>query len=681
MNFVKAVIVVNGKRYERQISLTLVQASSYSEFEYAITDTLDPPDVLETYFKFGDYYITYDGYKIVVDNTWTKEQPIPLEGQFIWMRMKNSDGKWVSIRMTGDPGEAAKDWSIYFDPVSYVNSARRQENIVITINVDFMNIPEPHLLSYKLIGSPEGCLLEDNVITILPGNSPKKITAEVTLAGTYGGVKKLTIYGTEEKDSTPLYLGGTDVIPPNITKYGAFLNGDWCFYLGSDTDKYKYGHVYEKNGENWTETVSMQKLLAVQDDAKALQEQNIFAKVIFTQALLTVDASVTGSFLFQNDTNGKRASLEISANKGLDMKYGDIPTGNDNRPSVFKSDFKTGRIVLGDPDNNGVGARSGFVYEPSNGSIKGPLGLIEFTNNGLINGNPIFGEEFSDGVFQSIKSYTKMGVEIDLFKHSGEEVYNIVDNLWTSSISKKWNTQLSPYYYIGYSFGNIVSDQCANIFSLQLRRIKGVTLNTVPHHILRRLVSKDIHGNELTEYSLVDISCDSNNLNGITNKTRLLVYKNVSSNGEIYYRSYLDLDCTTVQFLNTGSGASIYGNLFIAGAISSPSLHGFFNPEYTFTGTNLKNDPERTFIVQVGNVNFFALDIIGTGGLETTTVKVTFPYPYKRPPMIFTNYQGKTDQGRDAYNYGFIGNITTTYAEISTYNKFTFNVLIIGEIA
>lgn len=366
LNAIEGVVVHDGKRYVSSLTVSYIQAGSYTTFEYAVGKSPDtPPDKVETYFTIGDNLIGFDDAIIVLDDTWTKDQPAPLEGEYVWMRMMSQSGEWVVVRLTGSQGEDAIDFSLTASPASFQNSKRRVSDIVISISVTRLNLPYETLLEYSLIGSiPYGVTIDsDGIIRIPPGVNPDKLTAKVSAGQPYNIEKNITITGIPAVDDQPQYLGTTSIIPPSYS--GALLDGDWVMYVGED-GTYSYGHVYKKTGADWVETTAIKDLIAVQDDAtKIIEEQGIYvyAKVIFAQSILAVDMAVTGSFTFDSKTSdGYPIKLTISPNDGLVMKRG--------ADTVLAASFATGKIFLGQPNNTYSSPQAGFMYDPATGQLR-----------------------------------------------------------------------------------------------------------------------------------------------------------------------------------------------------------------------------------------------------------------------------------------------------------------------
>lgn len=372
INTIEGVVVHNGQRYVCSLAVAYVQAGQYSSFEYAISTSPDtPPDKLETFFTFGEYLIGYDDAIIVLDDTWTKDQPTPTEGEYVWMRMMSQSGEWVVVRLTGTngapgaDGAPAVDFSLTASPTSFQNSKRRLSDIVVSIGVTRQNMAPATLFSYALTGSvPYGVTIDSSgLIRIPPGVHPETLTVKVTAGEPYYLEKSITVTGIPAVDGQPQYLGTSAAIPPTYS--GALLDGDWVMYTGSN-GTYSYGHVYKLSGSSWVETTAIKDLIAVQDDAtKIIEEQGVYvyAKVIFAQSILAVDMAVTGSFTFESKTSdGYAVKLTISPDEGLIMKRGG--------DTVLAASFKTGKIFLGQPDSSYSSPLTGFMYDPSSSQLR-----------------------------------------------------------------------------------------------------------------------------------------------------------------------------------------------------------------------------------------------------------------------------------------------------------------------
>lgn len=386
INTIEGVVVHNGRRYVCSLTVAYVQAGQYSSFEYAISTSPDnPPDKLETFFTYGEYLIGYDDAIIVLDDTWTKDQPTPAEGEYVWMRMMSQSGEWVVVRLTGTngapgaDGAPAVDFSLTASPASFQNSKRRLSDIVVSIGVTRQNMAPETLFSYSLTGSvPYGVTIDSSgLIRILPGVHPETLTIKVTAGEPYYLEKSITVTGIPAVDGQPQYLGTTASIPPTYS--GALLDGDWVMYTGSD-GTYSYGHVYKLSGSSWVETTAIKDLIAVQDDAtKIIEEQGVYvyAKVIFAQSILAVDMAVTGSFTFESKaSDGYVVKLTISPEEGLVMKRGS--------DTVLAASFVTGKIFLGQPNSAFSSPLHGFMYDPADGKLKSKDNKTVIDENGII---------------------------------------------------------------------------------------------------------------------------------------------------------------------------------------------------------------------------------------------------------------------------------------------------------
>ncbi len=378
INTVKCSTVLDGQIYERTITITLIQAALdlSSDYEWTVTETLDPPVARETFFEFDGYLLCFDGYYIVLDDIWTREQPDVAQDEFLWLRLPTStDGEYAVIRMTGNP---YRDFSVYSDPVAYQNSKRLTTDRVVTIGVSYGNIKDP-VISYLLVGNPVGVMQDPdqrNVFYIKAGETPESFTVQVTIVGI--GSKSLTILGADVPENIVMYLGRTDIMPP-VESDMRFVDGDWILYMGEDTETYKKGHVYKKNGDNWTETTDIKDLSDVYWDTADLRTQNIYARVLFAESILTENLLVQGKFLFQKTVNGNVSSLEISED-GMNAKYGEAG----KQESIFSFDFDTGNIFIGKANESGTAPAFGFMYDPSNKTISSANKLTVIREDGSI---------------------------------------------------------------------------------------------------------------------------------------------------------------------------------------------------------------------------------------------------------------------------------------------------------
>ena len=456
INTIEGVVVHDGKRYVLSLTVSYIQAGQYSTFEYAVGTSPDtPPEKLETFFTYGDYLIGYDDAIIVLDDTWTKVQPVPAEGEYVWMRMLNQNGEWVVVRLTGVPGADAVDFTLSASPTSFQNSKRRLSDIVVSIGISKQNMPYDTLFEYSLTGSvPYGVTIDSSgIIRIPPGVHPDELTVKVTAGEPYNIEKSITITGIPAVDSQSQYLGMTATIPPAYS--GALLDGDWVMYTGDD-GAYSYGHVYKLNGSSWIETTAIKDLFAVQDDAtKIINEQGkyVYAKVIFAQSILAVDIAVTGRFIFKSVNNGMISQLEISPDAGLLMKYGT----ESSLKTVFNADFMSGRVFLGEPDSSKALPQSGFMYDPSNQQITSRGNRIIIESDGSLT-TECFKIYPRDEVE---KEYTVSGSDAEKFVI----IRNIYNNLTNELIYCYFDSaNYSNDFFISYeSFTEAVPEGFANI--------------------------------------------------------------------------------------------------------------------------------------------------------------------------------------------------------------------------
>lgn len=344
INTVECSTILNGQLHEKTVTVTLIHAaldmSNY--YEWAVTPDMNPPAMREVFFAFDDNLFSFDDYFIVLDDTWSREQPDVSPTEFLWLRMLTEDGEYAVIRMTGNPYQ---DFSIYSDPSTYINSKRQTSDRTVTICVSYGNITNP-VISYQLIGTPAGVVqvkengVGTNVFKILAGQTPPSFTVQVAIIGI--GVKTLTVQGIDVAENASMYLGRTTVMPP-VRSDILLVDGDWVLFMGDDTEIYKKGHVYKKNGNTWSETTDVKELADVYWDTDDLRTQNIYARVLFADSILTENLSVLGKFRFQKTTGTNTASLEISE-EGMIARFGATTIEDGNRPAIFNLDFDTGNL-------------------------------------------------------------------------------------------------------------------------------------------------------------------------------------------------------------------------------------------------------------------------------------------------------------------------------------------------
>lgn len=422
INTIEGVVVHNGRRYVCSLTVAYVQAGQYSSFEYAISTSPDnPPDKLETFFTYGEYLIGYDDAIIVLDDTWTKDQPTPAEGEYVWMRMMSQSGEWVVVRLTGlegQEGAPAIDFSLTASPSSFQNSLRRISDIVISVSVNAQNMRPETLFLYELTGSvPSGVSISNSgVIRIIPGVNPERLDVRVTAGAPYNISRTLAITGIPTVDGAGCYIGMTSVMPPQTDQ--RMIPGDWVLYTGTD-GTYQDGHVYKYDGSSWTETTKLTDLMAVQDDATSIiaqKGQNYFAKVIFAQEILAAEIAVTGRFIFTNTTNGMTSQLEISPESGLLMKYGG--------KTVFNADFVSGRVFLGEPFSSKSAPLYGFMYDPVTDRITSRGERIVIEADGSLT-TECFKVNPREAVF---KTYQISGTDSERFNAIGKIYNNLTED-------------------------------------------------------------------------------------------------------------------------------------------------------------------------------------------------------------------------------------------------------------
>lgn len=395
INTVLGSIIVNGEKIERSITITLIQAGSYSTFEYALSTDKNNPPATEKAFFFDDHLILYNDAIIVEDDIWVKEQLIPADGEYLWMRMLNQFGEWIYVRMTG---AEAVDFSISASPSTFQNSARRLTDIIITLNVSTSNIKPGTIFNYQFVESLNGVYFDStspNIIRIAPGVNIDYIDVKVIAGAPYNKEKIIRISGIPAADNEPLYLGMIDVMPPaNVSKV---IDGDFVLYTGADSDTYKDGHLYKYSLGLWSETTSIIDLLKVQDDVMSIIDdkgENYYAKAIFAKSIMATEVAVTGKFIFENIIDGKKAKIEISRESGLSMSYGDA---NGDTPIIFSANFDSGKIFLGKPDDLYLSPLSGFMYNPATDTLSSRDNYLVIDSQGTIK-TPVFEVSISGSV-------------------------------------------------------------------------------------------------------------------------------------------------------------------------------------------------------------------------------------------------------------------------------------------
>ena len=452
INSIEGVVVHNGQRYVCSLSVAYVQAGQYSSFEYAVSTSPDaPPDKLETFFTFGEYLIGYDDAIIVQDDTWTKDQPTPAEGEYVWMRMMSQSGEWVVVRLTGlegQEGAPAIDFSLTASPSSFQNSMRRISDIVISVSVNSQNMKPETLFLFELTGSVlSGVSISNSgIIRIIPGVNPERLDVRVTAGAPYNISRTLAITGIPAIDGAGCYIGMTSVMPPQTDQ--RMIPGDWVLYTGAD-GTYQDGHVYKYDGSSWTETTKLTDLMAVQDDAASIiaqKGQNYYAKVIFAQEILAAEIAVTGRFIFTNTTNGMTSQLEISPESGLLMKY--------EGRTVFNADFVSGRVFLGEPNSAKNAPLYGFMYDPTTEQITSRGGRIAIESDGSLT-TECFKVNPRKAVF---KTYKISGTNHEKFKAIGKIYDNLTEDQYFYCT---FPTQgYSEYFDINYeNYVQSVSDE------------------------------------------------------------------------------------------------------------------------------------------------------------------------------------------------------------------------------
>lgn len=311
INTVKCTIVVNETQYEKEITVTLIQAGSYSEFQYTVTDTAEEP---------GD------------DAVWSTTKPASTSTQYVWMRMRvDSDSDWIVIRISSP---TSHDFTISFDRDFYENSLRRASNLTIAVSVTLENISSP-TITYELVDPADGVGIAENVITILPGYIPESITVKVTLSGSYSGSKTATIYGVAASDNSPIYHGifTEESSLPQSDDTTLLLYGD-CAVVEYATTGYRAAYYYD--GTEWqladANTPSdiasfilyscLYDLVGYSDSSQetigTLFTQNLASDIAFINKLYANRIEVSGS---DDSTNGLYCYSESSSGIKTLMAY------------------------------------------------------------------------------------------------------------------------------------------------------------------------------------------------------------------------------------------------------------------------------------------------------------------------------------------------------------------------
>lgn len=450
VNEVKCSTIYEGSLHERALTLTLISSSlDMSElYEWQKTSTLDPPVPRENFFVFGDSYLSWDEFTIVLDDNWKKEMPNVAPDEFLWMRVPTADGDYAVIRMTGNPYQ---DFSIYSDPTVYQNSKRLTTDRRVSIGVSYGNIKNP-VIEYQLVGSPKGVQQDStlkNVFYIKAGQTPAEFTVNVTIVGI--GMKPLTIKGVDVPENAAMYVGRTDIMPPAVTDT-LLVDGDWVLYMGVDTATYKKGHAYKKAGDNWIETTNTKELADVYWDTKDLQKDNIFARVVFAESLLAENVSVLGEFRFQKDVGDNRCLLTISRD-GFEATYG--PKTNGKNPGIFSFDFDTGKVFIGNPNQDKTEPVSGFMYDPSSGLITSAGGAFEIGEGGHITTNSM-SALYLNAFNASISGDSKFNGDIDCGSIKTEKIAEIVIPMLSNY--RAYNQAEQLYFYLCGELGRQVRE-------------------------------------------------------------------------------------------------------------------------------------------------------------------------------------------------------------------------------
>lgn len=421
INSIEGVVVHDGKKYVSSLTISYIQAGSYSIFEYALSTDINNPPRIEKAFFFDNHLIVYDDAIIVEDDIWVKEQLIPAEGEYLWMRMLNQYGEWIYVRLTG---AEAVDFSISASPSTFQNSARRLTDIIITLNVTTSNMKSDTIFNYQLLESINGVYFDStslNVLRIAPGVNIDYIDVKVIAGAPYNKEKIIRISGIPAADNEPLYLGMIDVMPPaNVSKV---IDGDFVLYTGADSDTYKDGHLYKYSSGLWAETTSIIDLLKVQDDVMSIIDdkgENYYAKAIFAKSIMATEVAVTGKFIFENIIDGKKAKIEISRESGLSMSYGDA---NGDTPIIFSANFDSGKIFLGKPDDLNLSPLSGFMYDPATDTLSSRDNYLVIDSQGTIK-TPVFEVSISGSV-NTTREFS--GTDYDKFMAIYHLFYDLAD--------------------------------------------------------------------------------------------------------------------------------------------------------------------------------------------------------------------------------------------------------------
>lgn len=163
---------------------------------------------------------------------------------------------------------------------------------------------------------------------------------------------------------------------------------------------------------------------------------------------------------------------------------------------------------------------------------------------------------------------------------------------------------------------------------------------------------------------------------------------------------------SSTRGVRTASIMPVSDSSYDIGSTGRRFRYGYFDRLYTdrinvdglsmFDEISLSAPPENSS--WVGNIdpyqttslfrlpNGFAMELIhlpahvySTSGDYAAWVHVYFKTAFTSPPLVFTNYV-KGDQVKDADNFGFVYNVTTTGCELSTWTAFEQYVLVIGPV-
>ena len=284
----------------------------------------------------GSSWFLIDGAAVIAesisDADWSDTVPPVPDGQYLFCREWNYvKGDWDYYRLTGDVGEAARDFTLSANPSLFYNSKRRKGNTSISIIVTTLNLSETAQKDYILKTS--GVSINDNVITIPEGVYPEKIVVDVVVTDLdtgYGPVTKtIEIQGMTAEDGKPIYLGVFSENPNEAAYSYNFIEGDYywnkeshlAYRYSEDSEGNLIWRIAENTDSNFSEIMSVvtaDAFSSIEPGSTTLAQfgyfENIIAEYIQAEMIETMNITLRDGGVIKSEGYDK-GDIDLSSTK------------------------------------------------------------------------------------------------------------------------------------------------------------------------------------------------------------------------------------------------------------------------------------------------------------------------------------------------------------------------------